>query len=70
MNKKIVSEDWIKKFGFYSSVNEKVNNADFGLVKLMNNLVDLKGVNDDYKQHCEDLLFMCSLIQRDLKILI
>ena len=54
MNKK-VNENWIKKFGFYSSVNEKVNKADFGLIKLMNNLIDLKGVNDDYKQNCEDL---------------
>ena len=65
MNKK-VNENWIKKFGFYSSVNEKVNKADFGLIKLMNNLIDLKGVNDDYKQNCEDLLLMCSFIQKDL----
>ena len=47
-----INEDWIKKFGFIGSVNEKVEKADFGLMKLMNNLFELRGVNDEYKEHC------------------
>ena len=38
MNNKKINEDWIKKFGFIGSVNEKVEKADFGLMKLMNNV--------------------------------
>tara|TARA_B100000085_G_C18166721_1_gene359784 strand:+ start:154 stop:450 length:297 start_codon:yes stop_codon:yes gene_type:complete len=67
MNNKKINEDWIKKFGFIGSVNEKVEKADFGLMKLMNNLFELRGVNDEYKEHCSDLISICGFIQKDLK---
>ena len=68
--KKVIRKDWIERFGFITSVNDKVHKAETGLFNLNNNLLLLRGVNEDYKKLCEILIFGVDLLHKDLRSLL
>ena len=68
--KKVIRKDWIERFGFIGSVNDIVHKAETGLFNLNNNLLLLRGVNEDYKKLCEVLIFGVDLLHKDLRSLL